>query len=106
MPAPVLLQPAVTRWECPNCSARETTRTLGPHTRFHACSGLAGLTAPMVVEGQRVKVTTRERDDYIGAEDVQYDGNGRPVAQLITERPDGSNDVIVFAPTAHSRSRG
>jgi hypothetical protein len=58
----------------------------------------------MVVEGQRVKVTARERDDYIGAEDVQYDANSRPIAQVITERPDGSNDVIVFAPTAHSRS--
>lgn len=101
MPIP-LLTPRVTRWECPNCPARDVTKTAGPHTRFHACTGLGGLTAPMVEEGTRVKVTARERDDYIGTEDVQYDANGRPVAQVITERPDGSSDVIVLAPTAHS----
>ena len=103
MPVPVLTPPA-TRWECPNCPARDTTREAAVHTRFHACAGLAGLTAPMVPEGTRVKVTAREREDYIGTEDVQYDGNGRPVAQVVTERADGT-DVIVFAPTAHSRSR-
>lgn len=102
MPVPVL-SPPVTRWECPNCPARDTTREAQIHTRFHSCSGLAGLTAPMVPEGIRVKVTAREREDYIGAEDVQYNANGRPVAQVITERDHGT-DVIVFAPTAHSRA--
>jgi hypothetical protein len=57
----------------------------------------------MVVEGTACKVEARERDDYIGTEDVQYDGDGRPVAQVITTRDEGT-DVIVFAPTAHSRS--
>ncbi len=98
-----LLQPAITRWECPNCDPRDVTKQAGLHTRFHACAGLAGLTAPMVVEGTACKVEAREREDYIGAEDVQYDGNGRPVAQVITTRDTGT-DVIVFAPTAHSRS--
>jgi hypothetical protein len=95
----------VTRWECPNCDLQQATRVAGPHSRFHSCAGLAGLTAPMVPEGSRVKVTAHEREDYIGSEDVQVDGNGRPVMQVITERPDGT-DVIVFAPTAHSGSRG
>lgn len=99
-----LLDPPVTRWECPNCDLTDTTKVLGPHSRFHACRGLAGLTAPMVPEGTRVKVVAREREDYIGSEDVQYDADGRPIAQVITERPDGSNDVVVFAPTAHSRA--
>lgn len=98
-----LLDVPVTRWECPNCDLKQATKEARPHTRFHACAGLAGLTAPMVREGERVKVTAREREDYIGAEDVQYDTDGRPVAQVVTERPDGSTDVIVFAPTAHSR---
>jgi hypothetical protein len=97
-----LLEPAVTRWECPNCDLRDTTKESGPHSRFHACKGLAGLTAPMVVEGTACKVEAKERDDYIGAEDVQYDVTGRPVAQIITTRDDGT-DVIVFAPTAHAR---
>lgn len=100
---PVILETPVSRWECPNCDHTDITQVAGPHSRFHACRGLAGLTAPMVPEGSRVWVTAREREDYIGAEDVQYDGNGRPVMQVVTERPDGSNDVIVFAPTAHSR---
>jgi hypothetical protein len=98
-----LLDVPVTRWECPNCPARDTTREAQPHTRFHSCPRLGGLAAPMVREGEQVKVTAREREDYIGAEDVQYNTDGRPVAQVVAERPDGSNDVIVFAPTAHSR---
>jgi hypothetical protein len=103
MPAPLLLEPPVTRWECPNCPARDTTRVAGPHARFHICPGLGGMTAPMVEEGQRVKVTALEREDYVGAEDVQYNAAGRPIAQVITERADGT-DVIVFAPTAHART--
>lgn len=100
----VLLAPQVTRWECPRCNTRDVTRVADPHSRFHPCPGLGGITAPMVQEGQRVKVTAVERDDYIGGEDVQYDADGRPIAQVISERPDGSNDVIVFAPTAHNRT--
>jgi hypothetical protein len=100
---PVLLDPPVTRWECPNCDHVDVTRVAGPHSRFHPCRGLAGLTAPMVPEGARAKVTAHEREDYIGAEDVQLDGNGRPIMQVVTERTDGT-DVIVFAPTAHSRN--
>ena len=103
MPVPVLLPP-VTRWECPNCPAQDSTREAEPHTRFHSCPGLAGLSAPMVPAGTACKVEAREREDYIGSEDVQYDGNGRPVAQVVTTRDDGT-DVIVFAPTAHSRSQ-
>lgn len=90
------------RWECPNCPATEVTFEGGPHTRFHACAGLAGLTAPMVPAGTRCKVEAVEREDYIGSEDVQYDGNGRPVMAVVTTRNDG-NDVAVLAPTAHGR---
>ncbi len=99
-----LLEPSVTRWWCPNCDHTDATKVAGPHSRFHSCRGLAGLTTPMLPEGAPAKITAREREDYIGAEDVQVDGNGRPIMQVVTERPDGSNDVIVFAPTAHSRA--
>jgi hypothetical protein len=61
-----------------------------------------GLTAPMIPEGSGFKVTAHEREDYIGSEDVQY-ADGRPVMQVVTERPDGT-DVLVYAPTAHSRT--
>lgn len=90
----------VTRWECPNCPATELTRVVGPHSRFHSCSGLAGLTAPMVPAGTKAKVQAHVREDYIGGEDVQYDADGRPVMSVVTTRDDGS-DVAVFAPTAH-----
>lgn len=90
----------VQRWECPNCPATSVTREAQPHTRFHNCPGLAGISAPMVPAGTKAKVTAHEREDYIGGEDVQYDGNGRPIMAVVTTRDDG-NDVAVFAPTAH-----
>lgn len=89
------------RWECPNCDHTDVTRTAEPHTRFHACPGLAGLTAPMVPAGQRCKVQAHEREDYIGAEDVQTDADGRPVMNVTVTRDDGC-DVAVYAPTAHT----
>jgi hypothetical protein len=60
---------------------------------------MAGLTAPMVREGERVKVSTVEREDYIGDEVVTRDGNGRPIMSVVVEREDGT-DVSVFAPAA------
>jgi hypothetical protein len=47
-----------------------------------------------------------EREDYIGTQEVPVDANGRPVMSVITERPDGSNDTIAFAPTARLRIEG
>lgn len=88
------------RWECPNCDLTDVTREAAPHSRFHSCPGLAGITAPMVPAGTSCKVEAVERDDYIGDEDVQYDGNGRPVMAVVTTRDDG-NDVAVLAPAAH-----
>jgi len=102
MGVPVLAAPE-RRWECPNCPAEDVTREAQPHSRFHNCPGLAGLSAPMVPAGTKAKVEAVEREDYIGAEDVQYDGNGRPIMSVVTERWDGSNDVAVLAPTAHGR---
>jgi hypothetical protein len=100
----ILLEPPLTQWECPNCDLTQATRTPPAQIAFHSCAGLAGLNAPMVPAGTGAKVTAREREDYIASEDVQYDGNGRPIMQIVTERPDGSNDVVVLAPTAHNRT--
>lgn len=93
----VTLIAAETRWMCPNCPLEETTVEPRPHTRYHVCPGLRGLTAPMVPAGSKVKVTAVEREDYIG------DENAGPVMAVRTEREDGSNDVVVFAPTAYAR---
>ena len=94
----MILSP-VRRWECPNCSMTDVT-TKPVANRYHACAGLSGVMAPLVPEGQKVKVTANEREDYIGKEMVQLAPNGRPVMSIVTERPDGSNDVMVFAPSA------
>lgn len=91
------------RWACPNCDLTEVTREAQPHTRFHACRGLRGLTAPMVPAGTRAKVEARERDDYVGCELVQTDGEGRPVMSVVTTRDDGQ-DCAVLAPCASAMS--
>lgn len=87
------------RWECPNCDLTDVTHEATPHSRFHACRGLAGLTAPMVPAGTRCKVEAAERGDYVRDQLVQTDGNGRPVMSVVTTRDDGT-DAAVFAPTA------
>lgn len=92
----------VVRWDCPRCTQRAVTREAQPHSRMHDCAGLGGLSAPMRREGELVKITVNEREDYIAGEDVQY-ANGRPVMNVVTEYPDGRTDVAVYAPTAHSR---
>lgn len=96
--AVVILRPPVQQWVCAHCSLRDATR--GQANRFHPCSGLGGINAPMVLEGERSEVVVIEREDWIGRELVQYDDNGRPVMAVETRRWDGSNDVMVNAPTA------
>jgi hypothetical protein len=87
------------RWTCPNCTFTDVTREQTPHTRFHACRGLRGLTAPMVPAGTSCKVEAVERGDWVGREMVQTDGEGRPVVAVQTIRDDGT-DVAVYAPCA------
>ena len=91
---------APTTWVCDRCNFRDVTREAHPHTRFHPCSAMGGLTMPMLREGDRAKVTVNAREDYVGDEDVQYDGDGRPVMNVTVTRDNGQ-DVAVYAPTAH-----
>jgi hypothetical protein len=93
----ILIQPTH-HWTCPNCTTESITHEAQPHTRFHACPGLKGLTAPMVPAGTKAKVTAVEREDYIGTDRVQLH-EGRPVMAVVTTRDDGE-DRAVFAPTA------
>jgi len=97
----VLLTPPEQRWECPNCDLTDVTHIPAGQvaSRMHSCAGMAGLTAPMVPAGTRCKVEATEREDFIAGEQVQLDGNGRPVMNLITTRDDGQ-DCTVYAPTA------
>ena len=96
----LLLRPPPQDWECPNCPV--TDRTVGRTNRFHTCAGLGGITAPMVPAGSGARVRAVEREDYVGREaaSVLRDADGRPIMSVVTERPDGSNDVMVNVPTA------
>jgi hypothetical protein len=95
-----LLNVPVTEWECPNCYTKDATRESRPHTRFHACPGLHGLTVPFVQKGTRCKIEATEREDYVGAEFVQVaPEDGRPYMNVVTTRDDGQ-DCAVYAPAA------
>ncbi len=91
-------------WVCPNCDATHVTREARPHTPFHLCGGLKGLTAPFVPENTKCKVEAQEREDYVGKELVQTDDEGRPVAAVVTTRDEGQ-DCAVLAPTARASER-
>ena len=59
------------------------------------------MSVPFVKKGVSAKVELREREDYVGNERVQLDPElHRPVMSIVTTRADGSNDTMVFAPTA------
>ena len=97
-----VLLATVRHWHCPNCGLSDVTHEARPHSRFHTCPKLRGLSAPMLPAGIAAKVVAHEREDYVGTEDVQPDENGRPVMSVVTTRDDGQ-DAVVFAPTAHAR---
>lgn len=101
----VLLRPEH-HWECPNCTFTDVTYESQPHTRFHSCRGLRGLTAPMVPAGTRAQVVAVEREDYINKEVIQTDGEGRPVSAIRTDYADGRNDIAVLAPVATLSAEG
>lgn len=95
------------RWECPNCDQEDVTHEPQPHTRYHDCAGLRGLSAPMVPAGTKGKCRVRAnvREDYIGKETVQYDGENTPIMAIETIRDDGSNDIAVLAPSIDSTGK-
>lgn len=99
-----IVQP-IHHWYCPNCRLEDVTHEPRPHTRFHICKGLYGLTAPMIPTGTKARVFAVEREDYVGKEHVQLDGRGRPVMSVVTVREDGQ-DCIAFAPTAVVETKG
>jgi hypothetical protein len=53
----------------------------------------------MIPAGTRCKIEAIDREDYVGDELVQTDGNGRPVMAIRTTRDDGV-DCAILAPTA------
>lgn len=101
----VLLEPPPQDWECPRCDVTDRTPASVPN-RWHMCRGLVGLQAPLVRAGSGARLVAVEREDYVGGEMVQTDGYGRPIMMVKTERPDGSYDAVVYAPTARGSAKG
>lgn len=101
----ILLDPS-RKWECPSCGRQHLTTQPVTGIPLHPCRNQAGLMVPFVeVHGRELgKHSARHvpltREDYVGAEHVQTDGEGRPVMAVRTERADGSYDCHVLAPAA------
>ncbi|MEU4578935.1 hypothetical protein [Nonomuraea sp. NPDC023979] len=85
------------RWHCTRCPSSAVTRD--GKTPMHPCTGFAGLMVPLTREGVAADLRVVEREDYVGRELVQTDGNGRPVMAVVTVRDDGQ-DCTVYAPAA------
>lgn len=110
MPDVPILNPRK-EWNCPNCDKQDVTVEARPHSRFHNCPGLGGLSAPFVEKSRNprkgsTRVRKAVREDYVGSErGCTLDEDGAPVMSIVTEYADGSNDVAVFAPTATADGR-
>lgn len=59
--------------------------------------------APMQPAGVKCKVEAVEREDYVGRDLVQTDGEGRPIMAVHTTRDTGV-DICVYAPAAQGES--
>jgi hypothetical protein len=100
----VLLDGHIT-WVCPNCPTQDVTRLLIPN-RFHPCPGLHGLVAPLVRQGTDCKVVALPREDYLAGEVQRTGDDGKPYGGVSVVRPDGSNDLVMFAPLAQASAEG
>lgn len=94
-----LLQLPEFHWICPNCDETDVTYEQRPHSRYHTCRGLRGLSAPFIADGTKAKVEAVDREDYVGTDIPQRDGEGNVVMAIVTTRDNGQ-DCDVLAPTA------
>lgn len=88
---------------CPSCGAEMMAAVVPNAVAHHACPRLGGLTVPLAVVGQAVRHVVVEREDYVGGSQGVAMLDGAAVSAVRVERPDGSNDVTIFAPTAVGR---
>jgi hypothetical protein len=97
-----LLNPQPQEWYCPNCDVTDVTPPLAPgESRYHACTGLHGLNAPLIRAGLKVKVEAEERADYLNG-DFQATGDNGKVYMAVRVTRDEGDDVTVFAGLAHA----
>ena len=95
----VQLTPPTRFWKCASCGLTDMTQRSDVHTQMHPCSALMGVNLPLeeVPNADASPVSRHvavEREDYIGTDIAG------PIMAIRTDRPDGSNDIAVLAPTA------
>jgi len=95
----------MTQYGCSRCSTGKLIADTATGTPMHPCAGLGGMAVPLVPAGTRSDARLVVREDYIGAEDVQRDRDGR-VWSGVRVTTDDTEHVAVYAPTAHANQRG
>lgn len=102
----VFLRPNERHFYCPRCDFTavrfDNIANAPPGAvvgEFHNCKGMAGAWVPMLPDGVAGALERRERGDYVGAEVVQHDAEGKVLASVQTIRDDGE-DCTVYAPCA------
>jgi hypothetical protein len=100
-----LLRVPFEEWHCPNgCGAFDRQPALPPGaSRFHPCSRLHGLNAPLVRAGTDCKVEAIERGDYLNGETQAMGDDGKAYMAVTTVHSDGHTDLAVNAGLAQSR---
>jgi len=104
-PVPFILNrphPDRVEWSCSaaGCTAAAVTGPASTKVPWHPCPGTGGAVVPLIRAGERARVVLTPREDYVAGELVQRAPDGRVLGAAQVQRWDGSNDVIVFAPTA------
>lgn len=97
-----VLTPPVKDWRCPNCGREKRTQKAGPHVPLHQCPRLRGAWVPFLEAAVKGRLELVERGDYVGSDTPQTDGEGRPVAQVVTHRDNGQ-DCTILAPSINAR---
>lgn len=99
-----ILTPPIKNWRCPNCGREKRTQKPAhvPRVPLHQCPRLRGAWVPFLEDGVNGRLELVERGDYVGSDVPQTDGEGRPVAQVVTHRDNG-RDCIILAPCAVAR---
>lgn len=103
-----LLKTPFEDWYCPNgCGIAERVPVLPPgSSRYHTCSRLHSLSAPLVREGISAKVEAVQREDYLQT-DTQATGDDGKVYMAVRVTRDDGIDLAVNAPLAKGfTSRG
>lgn len=99
MAIPIIGEGLVRWWKCPSCLLVDRTKGAGNYQQMHNCPALENLAVPLVEVSEpdiepKIRHVLIERQDYMGKENA-----GRIMA-VRSERPDGSYDTTVYAPTA------